>query len=105
MNKREQQRLIHHERLKGDKRTTPPPFTPNNKPVLVFLIALLLLFFLISLCGCSKYQVVQELKVNMYHLHNPKNGKMEVIFTEDSLTIGKWYNLKTINVIDIEQGD
>lgn len=56
----------------------------------------------ILLCGCAKYQVIQELRVNMYHLHNPKLKKMEIILTEDSLEIGKWYRLKSIKTIQID---
>ena len=60
------------------------------------------LFYLlvISLMSCKQYQVVQELRVNMYHLHNPKHG-VEVILTTDTLEIGKWYKIKKLNIIDI----
>jgi hypothetical protein len=55
---------------------------------------------MLLLCSCSKYQVVQEVRVNMYHLHSPTKG-VEVIVTKDSLTIGEWYNLKRINIIEL----
>ena len=57
---------------------------------------LIILFF----CSCSKYQVVQEVRVNMYHLHNPKTKKAEIIITKDSLQVGKMYRLGQINIID-----
>jgi hypothetical protein len=48
---------------------------------------------------CSKYQVVQEVRVNLYHLHNPKTKDAEVILTKDTLEVGKFYRLKEINII------
>ena len=64
-------------------------------------INLILLLLSISLGSCKQYQVVQELNVNMYHMHNPKHG-VEVILTQDTLEVGKWYRLKRINIIDIK---
>ncbi len=61
------------------------------------LFTILLIFLFI---GCSKYQVVQEVRVNMYHLHNPKTKKAEIIITTDSLVVGKMYRLGQINIID-----
>ena len=61
------------------------------------LLAILVLF----LTGCVKYQVVSEVRVNMYHLHSPKKGA-EIVITRDSLEIGKWYKLKQVNIIDID---
>jgi len=61
-----------------------------------------ILLLLLPLMGCSKYQVVQEVKVNLYHLHNPKTRDVEVIVTHDSLVIGNWYRLKQINIIELE---
>ena len=55
----------------------------------------------ILLCGCAKYQVIQELRVKMYHLHHPTKG-VEVILTEDKLKVGNWYRLKQIEIIDID---
>jgi|TARA_R100000084_G_C4655761_1_gene152842 hypothetical protein len=60
------------------------------------LILIPFLFF-----GCKKYQVVQELEVNMYHLHSPKHG-VEIIITKDKLEMGKWYRLKEIDAINID---
>lgn len=59
-----------------------------------------LVFFLI---GCSKYQVVSELQVNLYHLHNPKTGQIEVIVTEDKLEVGQWYRLNQIKVLEQDE--
>ena len=51
--------------------------------------------------GCTKYQVVQEVRVNLYHMHHPTKG-VEVIITKDELKVGDWYRLKKINIIDID---
>lgn len=61
------------------------------------------IILLVILCtSCAKYQVVQELKVNLYHLHNPKTGEIEIIVTEDVLTVGEWYKLKQIDIIETD---
>tara|TARA_Y100000310_G_C20207026_1_gene589549 strand:- start:416 stop:610 length:195 start_codon:yes stop_codon:yes gene_type:complete len=57
---------------------------------------------LILFTGCAKYQVVQEVKVNMYHLHHPTKG-VEIIITKDELKVGNWYRLKQINAIEIDR--
>lgn len=53
---------------------------------------------LIILMGCftSKYQVVDKLEPNLYHLHNPKTNDIEILSTKQKLIIGEWYNLKKI---------
>ena len=58
--------------------------------------------FLIICSACKNYQVVSELDVHLYHLHNPKNGKVEVIVTKDKLNVGQFYRLKSINKIELE---
>tara|TARA_R110002020_G_scaffold176958_1_gene369580 strand:- start:506 stop:721 length:216 start_codon:yes stop_codon:yes gene_type:complete len=60
------------------------------------------IILLILLSGCSKYQVVSEVRVNMYHLHNPKTKDAEIIITKDSLVIGDYYRLNSINQIEIK---
>ena len=60
------------------------------------LITLILLFIL---TGCVKYQVVQKLDDNMYHLYHPKEG-VEIIITPDNLEINKFYKLKNITKIN-----
>jgi len=65
----------------------------------------LLGFLFISLVSCSKYQVVQEVRVNMYHLHNPKTKDAEVIVTKDTLIIGEFYRLNQINIIKLPNDD
>ena len=62
-------------------------------------------FLFISLVSCSKYQVVQEVRVNMYHLHNPKTKDAEVIVTKDTLIIGEFYRLNQINIIKLPNDD
>ena len=63
---------------------------------------LLILFALLIFTNCSKYQVVSELQVNLYHMHNPKTGDIEVIVTKDKLEIGHGYRLNRINIIENE---
>ncbi len=58
---------------------------------------------LFSLLGCSKYQVVSEVRVNLYHLHNPKTNDVEVILTEQDLKVGEWYKLNQIKTITITE--
>jgi len=62
---------------------------------IVGILSLLLLF------GCSKYQVVSKVRVNLYHLHNPKTNDIELILTEEELNVGGWYRINTIKTIDI----
>ena len=63
---------------------------------------LILLMFMATL-GCSKYQVVSEVRVNLYHLHNPKTNDVEVILTEQDLKVGEWYKLNQIKTITITE--
>jgi len=70
--------------------------------ILEKILKIINLILLILLSGCSKYQVVSEVRVNMYHLHNPKTKDAEIIITKDSLVIGDYYRLNSINQIDIE---
>ena len=58
-----------------------------------------LIFLFNIIIGCSKYQVVSEVRLNLYHLHNPKTKNAEVILTKDTLEIGKFYRLNRINII------
>lgn len=63
------------------------------------------LFFILlplSLISCSKYQVVSEVRVNLYHMHNPKTNDVEIILTEQDLKVGEWYKLNQIKTIEIE---
>jgi len=57
---------------------------------------------LLILAGCAKYQVVQKVQVNMYHLHHPTKG-VEIILTHDDLKVGGWYRIKKIETIDINK--
>ena len=63
-----------------------------------------LILLALILSGCNKYQVVSELRVNLYHLHNPKTKKAEVILTNENLEVGEFYNIKRIKQINIEDG-
>ena len=65
------------------------------------LIKMRILMISILLCSCSKYQVVQEVRVNLYHMHHPSKG-VEIILTKDKLQIGNWYRLNKIETIDID---
>ena len=63
-------------------------------------IKMKILLSMLLLCSCNRYQVVQEVRVNMYHMHHPTKG-VEVIVTKDSLAVGEWYNIKRINKIEL----
>ena len=65
--------------------------------------ALINLMMFMPLMSCSKYQVVSELDVHLYHLHNPKTNQVEVIVTEQKLEVGKFYRLNSIKTIDIDE--
>jgi len=56
--------------------------------------------FLATLLGCSKFEVVSKLDVQLYHLQNPKTKQVEVILSKDTLEVGKLYNINRINIID-----
>lgn len=60
---------------------------------------LILIILLFVLTGCVKYQVVQKLDDNMYHLYNEKEGT-SIITTPDKLEINKFYKLKDIKIIN-----
>lgn len=64
-----------------------------------FSISVVLLF----ITGCAKYQVVQEVNLNMYHMHNPRTHKMEIILTKQKLEVGKYYRLKSIDTIEMDK--
>jgi len=61
---------------------------------------LLLFLCFILLCGCSKYQVVSQVQLNLYHMHDPKKNKVELILTKDELQVGSWYRLSTIDILN-----
>lgn len=75
----------------------------KNKNLVVLFYGIAIGLSVIALTKCSKYQVVSELDVHLYHLHNPKNKKVEIIITEQKLEVGKFYRLRTIKTIDIEK--
>ena len=60
------------------------------------LVIIILLFMLSS---CVKYQVIQKLDDNMYHLATTK-GDIAIVITPDKLKINKFYKLKHINIIN-----
>ena len=60
---------------------------------------LILIILLFVLTGCVKYQVVQKLDDNMYHLYKEKEGT-SIITTPDKLEINKFYKLKDIKIIN-----
>tara|TARA_B110000196_G_C21153328_1_gene671295 strand:- start:2206 stop:2415 length:210 start_codon:yes stop_codon:yes gene_type:complete len=63
-----------------------------------------LLLVMLASCACTQYQVVQEVQVNMYHMHHPKKG-VQIILTKDTLEVGKWYRLSSIKNIDIKNDE
>jgi len=60
-----------------------------------------LLIVLLFLTGCVKYQVVQKLDDNLYHMYNPKKG-IEIVRTPNKLKTGKFYRLNQIDIIKPE---
>tara|TARA_B100001094_G_C18196268_1_gene811365 strand:+ start:22205 stop:22420 length:216 start_codon:yes stop_codon:yes gene_type:complete len=67
----------------------------NIKLILLFILTILLAL----IPGCAKYQVIQELRPNMYHLYHPKEGAV-VILTKDSLVVNKYYKLNKIDKLN-----
>tara|TARA_R110000823_G_scaffold314764_1_gene444593 strand:- start:61 stop:351 length:291 start_codon:yes stop_codon:yes gene_type:complete len=81
----------------------PTPFEKETFKMKVFLLSFVLFIIIIivgSITSCSKYQVVSEVQLNLYHLHNPKTKDAEIILTKDTLEIGEFYRLKDINIIE-----
>tara|TARA_R110002020_G_C16321697_1_gene774883 strand:- start:23149 stop:23388 length:240 start_codon:yes stop_codon:yes gene_type:complete len=74
----------------------------KNKKIVSFIYGIALGLLILSIIKCSKYQVVSELDVHLYHLHNPKNKKVEIIITEQKLEVGKFYRLKSIKTINLD---
>ena len=72
----------------------------KNKNIVSFIYGCAFGLLLSTFQKCSKYQVVSEVRLNLYHLHNPKTKDAEVILTKDTLIIGKYYRLKEINIIN-----
>jgi hypothetical protein len=61
---------------------------------LIAILSFLLLF------GCApQYEVVQQLRVNMYHLYNTRTNEVQIILTSDTLKEGSMVKLKNIKVI------
>ena len=54
------------------------------------------------MASCKSYQVVQEVNVNMYHLHNPRTGDVKIIITKNNLKVGEFYRLKEIDIVDVD---
>jgi len=65
----------------------------------LLVLFILILFLALNLPGCTKYQVVQKLRPNMYHLYSKKEGAV-IILTSDSLEINKYYKLSQINKLN-----
>ncbi len=60
----------------------------------------LIIISIMFIVGCApKYQVVQELQKNMYHLYNAKDGVV-VVLTKDSLIINEYYKLSQIEMLN-----
>ena len=63
------------------------------------VLFILMLFMVLNLPGCIKYQVIQELRPNIYHLYHKKEGAV-IILTKDSLEINKYYKLNQIDKLN-----
>jgi len=72
----------------------------KNKFIVWIIYFFGFILMLISFINCSNYEVVSKIKENLYHLHNIKMKKSEIILTNDSLIIGVEYKLKNINIIN-----
>jgi len=60
----------------------------------------LIILFLFILTGCAaKYEVVQKLRVNMYHLVNTRTQEVEIILTSDELKEGQILKKNKIKII------
>ena len=62
----------------------------------------LLVILILFLTGCAKYQVVSEVRINLYHLHSPKHGT-EIILTDQELEVGRWYRINQINIVTVNE--
>tara|TARA_R110000765_G_scaffold116430_1_gene209578 strand:+ start:616 stop:864 length:249 start_codon:yes stop_codon:yes gene_type:complete len=65
----------------------------------------LLIILIFFLTGCVKYQVVSEIRTNLYHLHSPKHGRTEIILTDQKLEVGEWYRINQIDVVTVNEKD
>lgn len=70
------------------------------KRIIFILYMILIGIVFYCVVACSKYQVVQKIDVNLYHLHNPKTNEIEIVVTKQDLQIGKFYKLNQIDVIE-----
>lgn len=78
----------------------PPKTEFKIKVVSVCMLLAIITLLLGTLSSCNKYLVMSYLKGNLYHIHNDKTKKSEIILTNDNLILGKEYKLKEINIID-----
>ena len=74
--------------------------------ILSLLKGIMIGFFVCSLIGCvSKYQVVQKLRVNMYHLQHIKTKEIHIILSEKDLKEGDTIKLWQIPEIEFVGDD
>ena len=69
---------------------------------IALILCIILLIMVLFITSCKSYQVVQEVNVNMYHLHNPRTGDVQVIVTKDKLKVGEFYRLNDIDIIVVD---
>jgi len=61
---------------------------------------ILIILFLFVLTGCAaKYEVIQKVRVNMYHLVKTRTKEVEIILTSDELTEGQILKKNKIKII------
>ncbi len=68
--------------------------------ILSFIKGVTIGFFICTAFGCAnKWQVVQKLNVNMYHLQNLKTRDVEIVISQDSLNNGQIIKKNKIKII------
>lgn len=68
--------------------------------IISFIKGITVGFFICTFMGCAgKWQVVQQLDVNMYHLQNLKTKEIKIVISQDDLNDGQILKKKNISII------
>ncbi len=62
---------------------------------------LFILCFILTCCA-SKYEVVQKIRINLYHLQNVRTKEVEIILSDDELKEGDIIKIYDIPEIEKE---